>query len=78
MSGRYPKLTLEIGVGRAFEGMENLLKSYQTAQQALKVLRIEKPDFPVMYYENIGLYSLFRAGVLRTAKLLQQPFPCAA
>lgn len=58
MSGRYPKLTLEIGVGRAFEGMENLLKSYQTAQQALKVLRIEKPDFPVMYYENIGLYSL--------------------
>lgn len=69
MSGRYPKLTLEIGVGRAFEGMENLLKSYQTAQQALKVLRIEKPDFPVMYYENIGLYSLLLS--VRESSVLQ-------
>ena len=33
------------------------------------MLRIEKPDFPVMYYENIGLYSLLLS--VRESSVLQ-------
>ena len=72
MESRFPGLKVISGIGKSYNGIDDLKKSYQTAQQALKVLQLEQSNSSVMFYDDKGIYSLLLS--IKNTVLLQDYF----
>lgn len=60
MNQRYPQIEVQLGVGKSYcyRGNDNFSRSYHTALQALKTLRLEPQNPPILHYSQINLYAL--------------------
>lgn len=52
------EISIKIGVGTAYEYIEDLKKSYQEAKSAIDISSIVTKEENIYFYENLGIYSL--------------------
>lgn len=52
------KISLKVGVGTAYEYIEDLKKSYQEAKSAIDISNIMTNGEKIYFYESLGIYSL--------------------
>ncbi len=69
MHNRFPELRIKGGIGKDYSGIDSVKKSYHTAQQALHVLQIKNNDSSIMFFDDIGVYSLLLS--IKNTSLLQ-------
>ena len=54
----YPKLSFSIGIGRFYQTIHNLPKSFSEAEQALEYARKLKKNNSIIVFEELGFYRL--------------------
>ena len=52
------EISIRVGVGTAYEYIEDLKKSYQEAKSAIDISNIMTKEEKIYFYENLGIYSL--------------------
>lgn len=57
VEGNY-HIKLKVGIGTAYEYIEDFKKSYQEAKNTLAISKIVTEEYSVYFYEDLGIYSL--------------------